>query len=284
MTPTGAAAARLAVGAHLAARHRDRRGHRRARRRARDRPDPLGRRPRAPGSTAGQARRRGPDQRRQRPPGARPGPAKRRCCGVVRRAVRRARARPARSSPTTRSCARALVAGRPRATVLAGQSVSDSRTVGGQARLRRGPPGRLAAAIVLRAGARPTRPPAASAAIRRTLLAIADRRRPSPALLGVLFARRIARPLRRTAAAAHALAGGRRDVVVPADRAGRGRRGRRGGEHAGRRAVALRGPPARVPDVGVARPAHPADRDHRLRRVAGRRRRAARAGRRGRRR
>lgn len=37
------------------------------------------------------------------------------------------------------------------------------------------------------------------------------------AVAGVLFARRLARPLRRTAAAAHALAGGRRDVVLAPD-------------------------------------------------------------------
>ena len=103
-------------------------------------------------------------------------------------------------------------------------------------------------------------------------------------VLGLLVALRISRPLRRTAEAAHALAAGHRDVAVPPRRAGRGRRGGRRGQHAGRGAVALRGPPARVPAVGLARPAHPADRDHRLCRVAGRRGGAARAGGRGRRR
>jgi len=53
-----------------------------------------------------------------------------------------------------------------------------------------------------------------SAAIRRTLIAIAIGVAVA-ALLGGLVARRLARPLRRTAAAAHALAAGYRDVRVP---------------------------------------------------------------------
>ena len=52
-----------------------------------------------------------------------------------------------------------------------------------------------------------------SAAIRRTLLAIAIGVAVA-AGVGALIARRMARPLRRTAAAAHALAAGRRDVVL----------------------------------------------------------------------
>ena len=55
-----------------------------------------------------------------------------------------------------------------------------------------------------------------SAAIRRTLLAIAIGVGVA-ALLGVALANALARPLRRTAAAAHALAGGRRDVHVRAE-------------------------------------------------------------------
>jgi two-component system sensor histidine kinase BaeS len=52
-----------------------------------------------------------------------------------------------------------------------------------------------------------------SAAIRRTLLAIAIGVAVAAAV-GALIARRMARPLRRTAAAAHALATGRRDVML----------------------------------------------------------------------
>jgi two-component system sensor histidine kinase BaeS len=55
-----------------------------------------------------------------------------------------------------------------------------------------------------------------SAAIRRTLLAIAIGVAVA-AGVGALIARRMARPLRRTAAAAHALATGRRDVVLSAE-------------------------------------------------------------------
>ena len=51
----------------------------------------------------------------------------------------------------------------------------------------------------------------------------------------------------------------------------RGRRRGRVGEPAGRRAVPLGGPAARVPPVGLPRPAHAADGHHRVRRVAGRR-------------
>jgi two-component system sensor histidine kinase BaeS len=54
------------------------------------------------------------------------------------------------------------------------------------------------------------------AAIRRTLLAIAIGVVVAAAV-GALIARRMARPLHRAAAAAHALATGRRDVVLPTD-------------------------------------------------------------------
>ena len=95
--------------------------------------------------------------------------------------------------------------------------------------------------------------------------------------LALFVAWRLARPLRRTAAAAHALAAGRRDVIVYPE----------GPEEVAEVADALnalaagpdpvRGARARVPAVGLARPAHPADRDQRLRRVARRRHDRARA-------
>ena len=91
------------------------------------------------------------------------------------------------------------------------------------------------------------------------------------AALGLLVAWRLSRSLKRTAAAATAMAQGSRDVAIPEE---------------GPREVAevaasvnrlagalspLRGPAARVPPLGVPRPADPADRDHRICRVAGRR-------------
>ena len=91
------------------------------------------------------------------------------------------------------------------------------------------------------------------------------------AALGLLVAWRLSRPLKRTAAAATAHGPGLARRRDPRGGSARGRRGGRVGEPAGRRAVPLRGPAARVPPLGVPRPAHAADRHHRVCRVAGRR-------------
>ncbi len=100
-----------------------------------------------------------------------------------------------------------------RAAVLQGHSVSAIRSVAGhrvylEARPIAGNGGILLVERQSEATA------GGELAIRRTLLAIVVGMAVA-ALLGVLFARRIARPLRNTAQAAHALAAGRRDVAVP---------------------------------------------------------------------
>ena len=99
-----------------------------------------------------------------------------------------------------------------RRQVLAGTSISESRTVGGRRVYLEARPAGGHGVILLQARADATA--GGEAAIRRTLLAIAIGIAIA-AVLGVLVARRITRPLRTTAAAAHALAAGRRDVVVP---------------------------------------------------------------------
>ncbi len=101
-----------------------------------------------------------------------------------------------------------------RARLGAGRSISASRDVGGrhvylEARAVAG------GAIVL-VQARSDATAGGEAALRRTLLAILVGVAAS-ALLAVALARWLARPLRRTAAAARALAAGRRDVTVPPD-------------------------------------------------------------------
>jgi two-component system OmpR family sensor kinase len=99
-----------------------------------------------------------------------------------------------------------------RRQVLAGESISESRTIGGKRVYLEARPAGPGGVILLQARADATA--GGEAAIRRTLLAIAIGIAIA-AVLGVLVARRITRPLRTTAAAAHALAAGRRDVVVP---------------------------------------------------------------------
>jgi two-component system, OmpR family, sensor kinase len=98
-----------------------------------------------------------------------------------------------------------------RRKVLAGKSISETRTVGGKRVYVAARPAGTGGIILLQARSDATA--GGEAAIRRTLLAIAIGIGVA-GLLGVLFARRITRPLRNTAAAAHALAAGRRDVEV----------------------------------------------------------------------
>jgi two-component system, OmpR family, sensor kinase len=99
-----------------------------------------------------------------------------------------------------------------RRKVLAGRSVSQTRTVGGKHVYLEARPTGSGGIILLQARSDATA--GGDAAIRRTLLAILIGVGIA-ALVGVLVARRIVRPLRDTAAAAHALAAGRRDVAVP---------------------------------------------------------------------
>jgi two-component system OmpR family sensor kinase len=100
-----------------------------------------------------------------------------------------------------------------RTAVLHGRSVSATRTVAGHSVYLEARPvtGRGGILLVER---RSEATAGGEQAIRRTLLAIAVGIAVA-ALIGVLFARRIARPLRNTAQAARALATGRRDVAVP---------------------------------------------------------------------
>ncbi len=95
----------------------------------------------------------------------------------------------------------------------AGKSVSTSETVQGTDVYLEGRPAAGGGAVVLvqRHGDADA---ASNAALRRTLLAILVGVVVAAAV-GALIARRMARPLRRAAAAAHSLASGRRDVVVP---------------------------------------------------------------------
>ncbi len=107
---------------------------------------------------------------------------------------------------------RAALTPADRRTILAGGSVSASRTVAGQAIYLEARP--IARGGVVLVQARSAATAGGDRALRRTLIAILVGVGVA-ALLSVLFARRLARPLRNTAAAAHALAAGRRDVVVP---------------------------------------------------------------------
>ncbi len=97
-------------------------------------------------------------------------------------------------------------------SLLAGKSLSASRTVGGVRFLIEGRPTNDGAALVLlqrRADATAV----GEQAIRRLIVALAIAVGVA-ILLGLLVAWRLALPLRRTAQAAHALADGRRDVAV----------------------------------------------------------------------
>jgi two-component system, OmpR family, sensor kinase len=97
-------------------------------------------------------------------------------------------------------------------SLLAGKSLSTSRTVGGVRFLIEGRPTNDGAALVLlqrRADATAV----GDEAIRRLIVALASAVGVA-IVLGLLVAWRLALPLRRTAQAAHALADGRRDVAV----------------------------------------------------------------------
>lgn len=107
--------------------------------------------------------------------------------------------------------ARALTSAE-RQRVLSGNTVSATRTVGGRRVYIEARPVRAGGIVLIQARSDATA--GGEQAIRRTLLAILAGVGIAAAV-GVLFARRIARPLRRTAQAAHALAQGRRDIAVP---------------------------------------------------------------------
>jgi two-component system, OmpR family, sensor kinase len=100
-----------------------------------------------------------------------------------------------------------------RAAVAAGRAVSDTRTVGGRRIYLEARPISGNGGIVL-VEPRSAATAGGEQAIRRTLLAILVGVAVA-GIVAVLFARRIARPLRNAADAAHALAVGRRDVAVP---------------------------------------------------------------------
>ncbi len=97
--------------------------------------------------------------------------------------------------------------------VLGGRSVSAARTVDGVPVLIEARP--LASGGVVLVQRRTDALAFRDTAVRRLLVALAIAVALA-ALLGLLVAWRLARPLRRTAAAAHALADGRRDVVLTA--------------------------------------------------------------------
>ncbi len=96
--------------------------------------------------------------------------------------------------------------------VLAGSSLSSRRAVDGQSALVEARP-TVAGAIVL-VQRRADAVAVGDAALRRLVVALAIAVGIA-VLLGLVVAWRLARPLKRTAAAAHALTSGRRDVVVP---------------------------------------------------------------------
>jgi two-component system, OmpR family, sensor kinase len=98
--------------------------------------------------------------------------------------------------------------------VLAGQDVSASRHVGGSTIFLEARPvgGRGLVIVQKRADAVAQN----EKALRRLVLALIIAA-VLAALIGLLVAWRLARPLRRTAAAAHSLAAGNRDVTLPAD-------------------------------------------------------------------
>lgn len=130
--------------------------------------------------------------------------------------VRYGRIGPRGAVTTAYPIVRSSLTAADRAAVLAGRPVSASRVVDGrriylEARPL-GAPGAADGGFAL-VQARSDATAGGEQAIRRTLLAILVGVAIA-ALVGVLFARRIARPLRRTARAAHALAQGRRDVTL----------------------------------------------------------------------
>jgi two-component system sensor histidine kinase BaeS len=96
--------------------------------------------------------------------------------------------------------------------VLSGNSLSASRSVGGKRVYIEARPAGGGGVVLLQTRTDATA--SGEAAIRRTLLAILIGVGIA-GVVGVLLAVRLARPLRTAAAAAHALAAGRRDVVVP---------------------------------------------------------------------
>jgi two-component system sensor histidine kinase BaeS len=96
----------------------------------------------------------------------------------------------------------------------AGESVSATRTVDGRKVFIEGRATDRIGFVLVQPRSDATA--GGSAAIRRTIIAILIGVGVA-ALVGGLVARRLARPLRRTAAAAHALAQGRRDVTVTAE-------------------------------------------------------------------
>ena len=98
------------------------------------------------------------------------------------------------------------------ASVRAGGSVSKTRRIGGYSVYIEARP--VDGGGVVLAQRRSDATAAGGRAIRRTVLAILIGVAVA-ALIGVVVARRLARPLKRTADAAHALAAGRRDVAVP---------------------------------------------------------------------
>ena len=99
-----------------------------------------------------------------------------------------------------------------RQRLRSGANVSSSRTVGGRRVYVEARP--LGKGAIVLVQARSDATAGGEQALRRTLIAILVGVAIA-AVVGVPFARRIARPLRRTAEAAHALAQGRRDVEVP---------------------------------------------------------------------
>lgn len=96
--------------------------------------------------------------------------------------------------------------------VLAGGSVSASRVVQGRSMLIEARPTSTGGFVLVQR--RSDAVSVGDKAIRRLLVAIAVAALVAVAL-GLAFAWRLARPLRRTASAAHALAAGRRDISVP---------------------------------------------------------------------
>jgi two-component system OmpR family sensor kinase len=98
------------------------------------------------------------------------------------------------------------------ARLSAGSRISARRTVSGRPVLIEARPTRTGAIVLVQPESDALA--GGNAAIRRTLIALLVATAIA-VLLGVVVAWRLARPLRRTAQAAHELASGRRDVVVP---------------------------------------------------------------------
>lgn len=100
-----------------------------------------------------------------------------------------------------------------RALLLSGRSLSTTGTVAGTSVYVEGRPTPDGAVVVVQRRADAVAQ--AERALRRTLVALLIAGA-AAAVIGLLVAWRLARPLRRTAEAAHALAAGRRDVELPA--------------------------------------------------------------------